>query len=136
MISKDYIIGLVDGEGSFTVFLRRVGKYRKAELHFYLKMRKEELPLLRKVKQFFDCGHISLQRDKRKNHSDCYRFEIGNIKELKEKVIPTFKGKLNSQRRRKDFEIFCRILRLVERKRHLTPNGWKNIEKLKNDMHK
>ena len=71
MLSRDYIVGLVDGEGSFTVYLRKQGKYRKVELHFYLKMRKDELPLLKKVKKFFGCGYISLQKDRRKNHSDC-----------------------------------------------------------------
>lgn len=136
MLSKDYVIGLVDGEGSFTVYLRKVGKYKKVEFHFYLKMRKDELPLLREVKKFFGCGYISLQRDKRKTHSDCYRYEIGNIADLKTKVIPLFKGKLKSKKRKKDLEIFCKILKIVEKKKHLTSRGWQKIKRLKKKLHR
>ena len=136
MLSQDYVIGLVDGEGSFTVFPRRVGKYQKVELHFYVKMRKDELPLLKKLKIFFKCGRISLQKDRRENHQDCYRFEVGNTKDLKEKVIPVFKGRLESEKRKIDFNIFCKILRLVEKKQHLSPRGWKEIRKLKKKMHR
>jgi hypothetical protein len=136
MLSRDYIVGLVDGEGSFTAYLREKGKYRKVELHFYLKMRKDELPLLEKVKKFFGCGYISLQKDKRARHSDCYRYEVGNIKDLREKIIPVFKGRLQSTKRKKDFEIFCKILRKLERKEHLTPQGWKEIQKLKEKLHR
>ena len=136
MLSKDYIIGLIDGEGSFTVFLRKVGKYRKVEPHLYIKMRKEELPLLKNVKKFFGCGWISLQKDKRKGHSDCYRFEIGSLKDLKNKVIPILKGQLKSIKRKKDFKIFERILKIMERKEHLTPLGWKKIKKLKQKLHR
>jgi len=136
MLSRDYIVGLVDGEGSFTVYLRKQGKYRKVELHFYLKMRKDELPLLKKVKKFFGCGYISLQKDRRKNHSDCYRYEVGNIRDLKEKVIPIFREKLQSTKRKKDFEIFCEILKMVEKKKHLISEGWKKIERLKKKLHR
>lgn len=136
MLSRDYIIGLVDGEGSFTVYLRKIGKYRKVEPHFYLKMRKDELSLLTKLKKFFGCGYISLQRDKRKTHSDCYRYEIGNMKDLEKKIIPFFRGRLQSEKRKKDFEIFCRILKIMEKKKHLTYDGWQEIKKLKEKMHR
>ena len=136
MLSKDYIIGLVDGEGSFTVFLRRRGKYRTVELHFYLKMREDELRLLRKVRKFFGCGKITFQKDRRRTHRNCYRFEIGNLKDLKEKVLPIFEKNLQSKKRRYDFKIFCQILKLVEKKKHLTLTGWKKIQKLKQLLHR
>jgi len=99
-------------------------------------MRKDELPLLKKVKKFFGCGYISLQKDRRKNHSDCYRYEVGNIRDLKEKVIPIFREKLQSTKRKKDFEIFCEILKMVEKKKHLISEGWKKIERLKKKLHR
>jgi hypothetical protein len=135
-LTKDYIIGLVDGEGSFTVYLRKTGKYRKVECHFYIKLVEDDLRLLKKIRKTLNCGNIYLQRDKRKNHSDCYRFEVGNLKDIKEKIIPLFKGRLQSKKRKKDFEIFCRIVELVSEKKHLTLKGWKEIEKLKNKMHR
>ncbi len=136
MLTEDYVIGLTDGEGSFTVFQRKIGKYRKIECHFYVKMRKEEKELLERLKKFFGCGRVSFQKDKRRNHSDCYRYEVGNIKELRQKIIPVFKGRLLSKKRKKDFEIFCKILKLVESKAHLSEEGWERIKKLKGKMHR
>ena len=45
MLSKEYIVGLTDGEGSFTVYLRPPSrkyqaKHWRVECHYYLKLRK------------------------------------------------------------------------------------------------
>ena len=134
-LSEDYIAGLIDGEGSFTVYLRK-GRYKKVECHFYVKLVKDELPLLRKLQRSLKCGRIYLQKDTRKNHSDCYRFEVGNLKDLREKIIPLLKNRLQSEKRKKDFRIFCKIVKMVSEKKHLTPEGWEKIQKLKSQRHR
>jgi len=140
MLSKDYIIGLTDGEGSFSIYPRpsKVSSWHnRVECHYYLKLRKDELPLLKKVEEFFKCGRISLQRDKRINHSDCYRFEISDLKNIQKIVVPLFKRNTPySVNRKRDFELFCRIIDMVDKKKHQTPIGWKKIIKLKSRMHK
>ena len=141
MLSKDYIVGLTDGEGSFTVYIRpprkmQGGKNHRIECHYYLKLREDELSLLREVKDFFDCGRISFQKDKRVNHRDCYRFEISDIESIRKVVIPLFKqNSLHSVGRRKDFKKFCKIVDLVDKKAHQTKKGLKEIMKLKSQMH-
>ena len=140
MLSEDYIIGLTDGEGSFTVYLRpskNSGWNNRIEGHYYLKLRKEELPLLKKIKKFFRCGRISLQRDRRPNHSDYYRFEISDLKNIQKKVIPLFKRKApHSTNRKNDFRLFCRITEMVLKKKHQNKKGWNQIIELKSQMHK
>lgn len=58
MLSPDYIVGLTDGEGSFSIFLHpprgkrgENTKYYRVEYHYYLKLREDELPLLQEVKK-------------------------------------------------------------------------------------
>lgn len=142
MLSKDYIIGLTDGEGSFTAYLRPPDKKYGAknyriECHYYIKLRKEELGLLKEVKRFFNCGRISFQKDKRENHSDCYRFEISDLESIKKKVIPLFKKNApKSFSRKKDFNLFLKIIGLVDKKSHQTAKGLKEIIRLKSQMHK
>ena len=142
MLSEDYIVGLTDGEGSFTAYLRppkkeHGAKNYRVECHYYLKLKKDELSLLKKVKKFFKSGRISLQRDKRPNHSDCYRFEISDLESIRKIIIPLFKRKLpKSVSRKRDFLLFCKILNAVERREHQTKKGWKKILKLKSLMHK
>jgi len=142
MLSKHYIVGLIDGEGSFTLYIRapqieHQAKSWRVECHFYVKMGKQELPLLQEVKDFFGCGRVSLQRDKRPNHRDCYRFEISNLKEIKSIVIPFFKkNPLHGTSRKNDFELFCKIIDLVNKKAHQNKKGLKKVLKMKAQMHR
>jgi len=141
MLSPDYIVGLTDGEGSFNIALRqRPAKSKllnyKVECHYYIKMIESELPLLKEVCKFMGCGRIYFQKEKRKNHHNCYRFEVSALQPIREKVIPFFKRhKLQSPNKKKDFEIFCRLVKMAQDKKHLNENGWRKIQKLKAEMH-
>jgi hypothetical protein len=145
MLSADYIVGLTDGEGSFSVFLHypqrkraKDTKYYRVECHYYIKLREDELPLLQEVKKFFNCGFIYLQKDKRPNHRNCYRFEISSLQKIKDVVIPFFqKYPLHSISRRNDFDLFCKIFKIVSEKknRHLTEEAIEELRRLKSQMH-
>ena len=103
-----------------------------------IKMREDELPLLEEVKRFFNCGNIYLQKDKRLNHRNCYRFEISSLQKITEVVIPFFqKYRLHSVNRKNDFNLFCRIFEILRNKnrRSLTGEELEKIRKLKSQMH-
>ncbi|MFH1841440.1 MAG: LAGLIDADG family homing endonuclease [Candidatus Nealsonbacteria bacterium] len=141
MLSADYIIGLTDGEGSFTSYIRPPNKRHKAksyriECHYYVKLREDDLLLLKKVNQFFYCGRISFQKDNRPNHKNCYRFEITNLKDLKEIIIPFFKKNRLQSKRIKDFNLFCKIVEAVSDKKHFDKLGFRKIQQWKSQMHK
>ena len=84
MLDKQYVLGLVDGEGSFNVRVNSTGKRAKVELKFSLKLRHQDKEILDELQRFFECGKVYIQRDKRENHSLCYRFEVQNKKEISE----------------------------------------------------
>ena len=146
MLSPDYIVGITDGEGSFTVYLRpphKIGKYAtkhyRVECHYYVKLREDELPLLEEMKEFFKCGNVYLQKDRRPNHRDCYRFEISSYEKIREVVIPFFqKHPLHSVGRMNDFDLFCKIFEIIEKKgrRSFIDKELEGIRKLKSRMHK
>ena len=133
MISTDYIIGLVDGEGSFYVRVNNDPKRRnKIELKFSVKLRHQDKEILEEFKQFFDCGYIYLQKDDRPNHTDCYRFEVNNKKDIIDKIIPFFeKNSPKIQSRKRDFELFKTIAELSQ-KDNL---DLELIQNLKNQLH-
>ena len=141
MLSEDYIVGLTDGEGSFTAYIRPPDKGYEArnyriECHYYIKLREDDLPLLKKVKQFFPCGRISFQKDNRLNHRDCYRFEVTNLKGLKEVIIPFFQQHSLQSKRIRDFNLFCNIVEAVSKKEQQSKRGLKKIQQWKSQMHK
>lgn len=139
-LSADYIVGLTDGEGSFTVYLRPPSK-RDGSVHYrilcryYIKMREDELPLLNKVQAFWGCGKIYFQREYRINQRNCYRFEIFDWETLRNRVIPFFRLHPLESKRIRDFELFCQVLDLAMCKAHWTLKGITKIQQLKSQMH-
>ncbi|MEK7178612.1 MAG: LAGLIDADG family homing endonuclease [Patescibacteria group bacterium] len=133
MLNAEYIIGLVDGEGSFYVRLNEDPKRRnKIEFKFSLKLRHQDKEILEQLQSFFDCGKIYLQKDNRPNHTDCYRFEVNNKKDIFNKIMPFFeKNSPKIQSRKRDFELFKQIFYLS-----LKDNlDLKQIQFLKQQMH-
>ena len=142
MLTKEYIVGLVDGEGSFTAYIRdpkkptKVKRRVKAEPRFYLKLIEKDKPVLEELKKFFNCGNVYFQKDNRTNHQHCYRFEVANRKDLTEKIIPFFKeNKLKFPSKRKDFKIFCDLMVRINKGEHLTRDGLNNLFQIKQQMH-
>ena len=141
-LSKDYIVGLVDGEGSFTAFVRDVDqsteriRRTRIEPRFYVKLIEDDKTVLYGLKTYFGCGSVYYQKDVRKNHKNCYRFEVFNRKDLGEVIIPFFQ--MNPPRfpsKRKDFEIFCELMERIKKGEHLTDSGLRSIFELKKMMH-
>ncbi|MEK7514135.1 MAG: LAGLIDADG family homing endonuclease [Patescibacteria group bacterium] len=138
-MTGDYIVGLTDGEGCFYVNIHYFRKYPKSapqvQTHFYLKLRNDDLIILKQVKKWLNLGHIYYQKEKRSNHSPCYRYEISNRDELK-KLIQFFeKFPLHSPKKIKDFERIKKIFQIIDSKEHLTKKGINRISKLKLRMH-
>ena len=126
------MLGLVDGEGSFNVRINNNKRRAKVELKFSLKLRHQDKEILDELQKFFNCGKVYIQRDKRENHSLCYRYEVQNKKEIFDKIIPFFeKNSPKIQSRKKDFELFKEIAKLS-----LKDNlDLEKLQNLKSQMH-
>lgn len=142
MLNPNYVVGLVDGEGSFTVYVRNpdvdksVERRVKVEPRFYLKLIGRDKSLLYELKKFFGCGNVYFQRDTRLNHKNCYRYEVANRGDLKEKIIPFFKkNRLRLSSKRKDFQLFCRLMTMIGKKLHSSQDGLRRIYRVKQQMH-
>lgn len=141
-LSPEYVVGLIDGEGSFTVYVRdpesTALRRRRVlvEPHFYVKLVEEDKRILYALKEFFHCGNVYLQRDSRKNHRDCYRFEVTNRKDLQERIIPFFvKHTPRIPSKKHDFKVFCEIVKRIENGEHLARDGVRRLHELKQTMH-
>ena len=141
-LNPNYIIGLVDGEGSFTAYVKNpdsskiVKRRTKVEPRFFLKLIEKDKKILYDLKKFFGCGNVYFQKDKRANHQHCYRYDVSERKDLNKIIVPFFKrNSLKLRSKKSDFEIFCRILKMVQNKEHLKESGLRKIYKLKQKMH-
>ena len=138
MLTADYVVGLVDGEGSFAVHFNQSQRRRaKLEPRFCLKLRAEDRIVLDELCGFFECGQVYIQRDRRPNHSLCYRFEVSNRQELIEKIIPFFdQHPLRTPSKQRDFAVFRRILALVRDNAHRADSGLASLRQLAALMHR
>lgn len=139
-LTADYIVGLVDGEGSFTVYIRNIDihKTRRAlvEPKFYLKLIEKDKDILDSLKNFFKCGSVYFQKDTRPNHQNCYRYEVYKRSDINDIIIPFFKNNpLKLLSKSKDFRIFCKLMEMINKNYHLSEEGIRKMFVLKQTMH-
>ncbi|KKP32500.1 MAG: hypothetical protein A2360_02375 [Candidatus Staskawiczbacteria bacterium RIFOXYB1_FULL_32_11] len=142
MLKSDYIVGLVDGEGSFTVYIKdpksqkKIERRTKAEPRFYIKLIEKDKKILYELKKYFGCGNVYFQKDTRKNHQNCYRFEVTKRDDLQKIIIPFFKkNKLLFISKQNDFKLFCELMSRIKKGEHLTDLGLEKMYQIKQKMH-
>ena len=141
-LKPDYIVGLVDGEGSFTVYVRNIDSSKKTkrrvvvEPKFYVKLIEKDKEILYSLQKFFGCGSVYFQKDSRPNHQHCYRYEVYRRDDLLDIIIPFFKkNTLKFFSKRNDFEIFCLMMKMIKNGDHLTDSGLRKLFLTKQKMH-
>jgi len=136
---ESWIVGFTDGEGCFSVSLLK-NKTAKTGWQvfpeFVITQGKKSLPALEIFKNYFQCGKV-FENKRYDNHKEnLYRYCIRSIKDLQEKVIPFFNRYQLKTSKIKDFQIFCKILVLVEKREHLNRKGLTKIAKLIQQMNR
>ena len=145
-ISKDWLIGFIEGEGNFNVSLARGFKTKNWTypfeyypiLQFRIFLREDDLAVLEKIKNTFKIGKIykknyEYSRRKGINSRDQYAYYITSIKELLLLKDLLFSCEFHTKKK-KDMECFFRILELKISKKHLTEEGYNEILNLARNL--
>ncbi len=127
-----YIAGFVDGEGSFNVCITKTSERRfgwKIEPIFNISQKDKALLAL--IKRWLKCGTLREKRD------GVVYYEVRNIRALIERVIPFFdRFNFLSSNKKKNYSIFRRIVKKIDKGEHLTKKGIQEILKLREDLNK
>ena len=125
-----YLSGFVDGEGSFNVSLRKKSDYRigwQQVLSFNVSQR--ERTILQIMQDSFKCGIIKRRKD------GLYSYDVTNPKAIKETIIPFFEEfTFLSKSKNYNFALFKKITNLMAEKKHLQPEGFKNLLGLRQEL--
>jgi hypothetical protein len=131
-----YVIGFVDGEGSFHVALYRDPRMKtgwKVIPEFHVSQRSSSRSILDRLVKFFDCGYVK-PNHKTNPHDLTYVFVVRNREELLKKVIPFF-GQFSLQtEKQKDFQLFKKIVLMMKDKKHQNSKGIQKIIKIAYQM--
>jgi len=116
---RGYLTGLVDGEGSFHIAF---GKREELPLgisiipEFHLSQNQESKCVLEIAQKVLGCGHIKANH--RLSNDNTYVLVVRDKIDLATKVVPFFEFNQLVTEKKKDFQIFAQIVRMVSLGQH------------------
>tara|TARA_Y100000310_G_scaffold112073_1_gene110501 strand:- start:645 stop:1085 length:441 start_codon:yes stop_codon:yes gene_type:complete len=131
-LDKNWIVGFVDGEGCFHVALNKLPKMTlgwQVLPEFRVVQHQRDEYLLKRICNFFGFGDVC------RNHADRKEFRVRGLKNLNE-LIKFFNQYPLQTSKKRSFEIFSRVIKLMNNKEHLKLEGLKKIAKLASQMNR
>jgi hypothetical protein len=131
-INPYWLSGFVAGDGSFMISISKNKNCKtgfQVQPLFNLAQHSKDLKLLKKIK-------IDFFKDEGKfynNKTDC-RIVFKTLNEINKYLIPHFTNFPLMNRKETEFIIWCQIIKMIQKKEHLTEEGLNLIRKLRNEM--
>ena len=137
-LDPQYIVGLVDGEGSFHINIRKWPKNRNGysvAAEFSMDIVHDDLEILERLKITLNCGSIIPKRQRNPRWRPQAKFHVTNLQDINRIIIPFFKEHPPQiPTKRKDFEIWCKIVEMLNSKEHLTQDGLRRVFELRSQF--
>lgn len=134
-----WIVGFVDGEGTFSVSLNRnltTSSGYQVFPEFVVTQGAKSLHVLQLIQDYFGCGKIYENRRYDNHKESLYRYVVRSNSDLRTTIIPFFQSNSLRTAKRNDFMKFCEILELMQEQKHLEPNGLETIREITHQMNR
>jgi hypothetical protein len=131
-----YIVGFVEGEGTFHVAFYQDRKMQigwKVIPEFHINQGYIRKNILEAIMHYFSCGYLK-PNHANKSNDDTWVYVVRNKKDLKNKIIPFFKRYPLLSRKKEDFLLFNTIIDMTCQGNHLNKDGFKKIVTLAYQM--
>jgi hypothetical protein len=132
-LEAQWVVGFVDGEGCFYVGINAQPEMKTGYQvlpEFTVVQHQRDVQLLYALKQFFGCGVV------RKNHGDRMAYRVRSLDHLTKYIVPFFEKHPLKSKKRLDFLKFRKILIMMQRNEHLTPDGIEKIHQMASEMNR
>ena len=90
----------------------------------------KSLKALKKIKRFFKCGRIFVNRRHDNHKENIYRYCVRAIDDLRIKVIPFFKENKLQTAKEKDLVYFSQIVKMMSEGKHLSKKGIQKVGRI------
>ena len=132
-LDAQWIVGFTDGEGCFYIGINAhpemsVGFQVLPE--FTVVQHERDVQVLHALKSFFGCGVV------RRNHGDRMAYRVRDITHLASVIVPFFETHTLKTAKKQDFLSFRNVVRLLQQKQHLTPEGIDKIRAIAERMNR
>ncbi|MBI2023327.1 LAGLIDADG family homing endonuclease [Candidatus Giovannonibacteria bacterium] len=117
ILPEEYIVGFVDGEGCFSINFRKDVRHERTnkpiyyswKIQFSIVLRKDDIEILKRIRATLDCGSISI------GERGFARYQVTDVRELYEKIMPFFEKNNLQAKKRFDFELWKEALEIIFR---------------------
>ena len=134
-LNSDYLVGLVDGEGCFSITINNHIRRKEVRLIFEIEMREDDKEILERVQKTLHCGNLYYLPYKRyKKWRPHYKYKVSNIVDISRKIIPFFRRHPLQAKKKYSFEAFCKVAEMIQAKQHLSTEGIKYIQLMRNEV--
>ncbi len=132
-LETQWIVGFVDGEGCFHVGISRHEDMRlgvQVLPEFTVVQHERDVNILYALKRHFGCGVV------RRNNGDRMAWRVRDRQQLLERIVPFFMKHSLKTKKKVDFLKFRKVLLLMEKGEHLTPEGLEKIQAIAASMNR
>lgn len=129
-LEAQWIVGFTDGEGCFHIGIN-INQNKTYKMgfqvfpEFVVVQHQRDLKLLYGLKTYFRCGVV------RRNHGDSFCFRVRKLEDLVHIIVPFFEKHQLKTMKKVDFLKFRRVIALLQRGVHCTPEGLEEIRKIR-----
>lgn len=131
-INPWFITGLIDGEGSFIILVRKEPRNStgwRVESRFIIGMHKKDIVLLKQVQDYFGgVGNIT------KQGKDSLQYRVSSLEDITKVIIPHFDRYPLITQKKADYILWKRVIGFMSRKEHLTGEGLQEIINIKGSI--
>ena len=130
-LDPQWIVGFVDGEGCFSVSILRNSTTKlgvQVFPEFVVTQGAKSLSVLEDIQEYFQCGNIYENRRTDNHKENLYRFCERNVNDISTKIVPFFEQHKLRTAKQHDFVLFCKVIKAILNKEHLSIDGVDQIK--------
>jgi LAGLIDADG endonuclease len=131
----NWVSGFASGDGSFQVEIRKIKNLDKYQvlLKFSIGQHSRDKQLLKSLSNYLDCGRVQKKINSKYN-TEFFEFCVSRFKDVNEKIIFLFLKYPIQGQKFLDFQDFCKVANLMNKKTHLTSEGLNQIRLIKQGL--
>lgn len=128
----NWLAGFTDGEGCFFVKFQESSSHKlkeKVSLSFIIAQHIKDELLMKSVSDYLGCGNVQ-------GGNDAVYFRVDRFLDINDKIIPFFDKYPILGIKSLDYLDWCRAVKLINNKNHLTKEGFEELKKIKAGMNR
>jgi len=134
-----YVVGFIDGEGSFSVSIGRhktLKRKLEVRIEFAIELRADDRKILQRIQETIGVGRIYDLNYDRYGWYPHVKYKIGNIQEIKNYLLPFLDKYPLQAKKRRVYALFKQVVLLAVAKKHLSDQGYNKILNFREQMRK